>query len=46
MREKVKFQCGIFMKELLRQLARKSRTRERLTGVTTPGENSDGGKTV
>jgi hypothetical protein len=28
MREKVKFQCGIFMKELLRQLARKSRTRE------------------
>jgi anti-anti-sigma regulatory factor len=25
MRKKLKFQCGIFMKELLRQLARKSR---------------------
>jgi hypothetical protein len=27
-REKVKFQCGVFMKEVLRQLARKSQRRQ------------------
>lgn len=29
MREQVKFQCGVYMKEVLRQLARRSRARER-----------------
>jgi len=36
MRKKVEFQCGIFMKELLRQLARKSPTRERVAGGNAP----------
>jgi hypothetical protein len=41
-RKKVKFQCGIFMKELLRRLTLKSRTRERLTAGSTRGGKSDG----
>ena len=46
MRKNVKFQCGIFMKELLKQLARKSRIKHRPAGDSGPGEKSDGGETV
>ena len=37
MSEKVKFQCGVFMKEVLRQLAGKSQRRQ-----DEPAANSDG----
>jgi hypothetical protein len=46
MRKNVKFQCGIFMKELLKQLAHKSRTKHRPAADSGPGEKSDSGKTV
>lgn len=46
MRKKVKFQCGVFMKEFLKQLARKSPMRDRPAGDNAPDENSDGGETV
>lgn len=41
MTEKVKFQCGVFMKEVLRQLARKNQRRQ-----DAPAANSGGGKGV
>ena len=46
MRRKVKFQCGVFTKEFLEQLARKSRTQQWLAEDDAPGEDADGGKTA
>ena len=46
MRKDVKFQCGVFVKELLKQLARKRPMRDRPAGDDAPDENSDGGETV
>jgi hypothetical protein len=46
MRRKVKFQSGLFMKQVLTQLARASQTTEQLTENRGQGEDSDGGKTV
>jgi hypothetical protein len=40
-REKVKFQCGVFIKEVLRQLARKGRRRQ-----DAPAANSGDGNGV
>jgi hypothetical protein len=39
--EKVKFQCGVFMKEVIRQLARKSQRRQ-----DAPAADSGGGNGV
>jgi len=41
MREKIKFQCGIFMKEVLRQLARKSQRSQ-----DAPAANSGDGNGI
>jgi hypothetical protein len=46
MRKKVKFQGGVFMKEVLRQLARKSRTNQGPAGDDAPREDPDGSETV
>ncbi len=46
MRKNVKFQCGVFMKELFKQLARKRPIMNRLAGDNAPDDNSDGGETV
>ena len=46
MRKKVRFQCGVFMKEFLKQLARKSWTKQWLAEDDGTGEDPDGGKTV
>ncbi len=46
MRRKVKFQCGVFTKEFLKQLARKSWTKQWLAEDQEPCEEPDGGKTV
>jgi hypothetical protein len=46
MRKKVKFQCGVFIREVLGQLARLSQTKHQQTGDNGPSEDSDGGKTV
>lgn len=46
MRKDVKFQCGVFMKELFKQLARKRPMRDRPAGDNAPDDNSDGGETV
>ena len=43
MRQKVKFKCGVFMKEFLKQLARKSRTKQWLAEDDIPGKDPDGG---
>ena len=45
MRKDVKFQCGVFMKELLRQLARQRPMRDRSAGYP-PDESSNGSETV
>jgi hypothetical protein len=42
MNEKVKFQCGVYMKEVLRQLARNNRRRPQDTQNTPPDRDSDG----
>jgi hypothetical protein len=42
MNEKVQFQCGVFMKEVLRQLARKSQRSPQDAGNKTPDGDSDG----
>lgn len=41
MNENVKFQCGVYMKEVLRQLARKSQRSPQDVGSTTPDGDSD-----
>ena len=41
MNEKIKFQCGVYMKEVLRQLARKSQ-RSRDAGKKAPDGHSEG----
>ena len=46
MRKKVKFRGGVFMKEVLRQLARKSRTNRCPAGDDAPREDPDGSETV
>ena len=46
MRKDVKFQCGLFVKELLKQLAGKRPMRDRPAGDDAPDENSDGGETA
>ena len=46
MRKDVKFQCGVFVKELLKQLARKRPMKDRPAGDDALDENSDGGETV
>ena len=43
MRKKVNFQCGLFMKEVLRQLARTSQTCQHQTTGSGPGEDSNDG---
>lgn len=45
-RKKVKFQCGVFTKEFLRQLAHKSRTKQLPAEGEPLGEEPDAGKTV
>jgi hypothetical protein len=40
-REKVKFQCGVFIKEVLRQLARKSR-RKQDPAAADAGDSNNG----
>jgi len=39
--QKVKFHCGVFMKEVLRQLADRSQTRPEHAGDQAPGADSD-----
>ncbi len=43
MRKKVNFQCGLFMKEVLRQLARTSQTCQHQTTDSGPDEDSNDG---
>ena len=43
MRKRVNFQCGLFMKEVLRQLARTSQTCQHQTTGSGPGEDSNDG---
>lgn len=46
MRKKVKFQGGVFMKEVLKRLARKSRTIRHPAGDDAPREDPHGSETV
>lgn len=46
MRKNVKFQCGIFMKELFKQLAPKRPIGHRQAEDTAPDDNFDGGETA
>jgi hypothetical protein len=46
MRQKIKLQCGLFMKEFLKQLARKGRTKQWLAEDAAPGQDPHGGKTI
>ena len=46
MTKNVKFQCGVFMKELLKQLAHKSGTKRRPAADSATGEKSDDDETA
>jgi hypothetical protein len=46
MRKNVKFQCGVFMKELFKQLARKRPIRDRPAEDNATDDSSDGGEAV
>lgn len=43
MNEKVQFQCGVYMKEVLRQLARRNQRMPQDAGKKPPDGDSDGG---